>query len=204
MEYSRAIEMLQGIAYVRGVLTQWVDDDADVIGICRVIEGRLWDEAEQAFEAVKAKTEKQEKPAKAPKPTADPGDDCASRKPAVEVIETKVRPKQDISMGDNDIVENRPECKKCRYRVKAGALVVCDYGQQTGKLRDNYASDCEVWKTARRGRSKAGVYRHICRMCGNEFESKGAGNRYCPECAEVRKRDAEEKRKQIEEQRQAR
>lgn len=31
MKIMETVSMLQGIAYIRGVLTQWVDDDADVI-----------------------------------------------------------------------------------------------------------------------------------------------------------------------------
>lgn len=134
------------------------------------------------------------------------GDDSASMQPE-EVIEirTEVKPIEPIEFSKEDDVSKRKECKKCRYISKTGSQQTCDYCYVTGKSRGCMPSECQIYRqTQEKKPQRPTEYRHTCRGCGKEFKSKGAGNRYCPECAEVRKRDAEEKRKQVEEQRQAR
>jgi len=133
------------------------------------------------------------------------GDDCASRKPAEDIPqvtvwgeEAEMAAEDEVRKKDQEEVANRIECQKCRYISNSGSLRTCDYCYRTGKARGVEVSKCDHWKDSKRRKTKAQMYRHVCRKCGAEFESKSAGSRYCPECAEVRKND-EKQRKPVEE-----
>lgn len=132
------------------------------------------------------------------------GDDCASRKPAEDIPQVTVWDEEaekaaedEVRKKDQEEAANRKECQKCRYISNSGSIRTCDYCYRTGKSRGVEVSKCDHWKDSKRRKTKAQMYRHVCRACGADFESKSAGSRYCPECAERRK-DGEQ-RKQVEE-----
>jgi len=129
------------------------------------------------------------------------GDDCASRKPAEDIPqvtvwgeEAEMAAEDEVRKKDQEEVANRIECQKCRYISNSGSLRTCDYCYRTGKARGVEVSKCDHWKDSKRRKTKAQMYRHVCRKCGAEFESKSAGSRYCPECAEVRKNDEKQRK----------
>lgn len=131
------------------------------------------------------------------------GDDCASRKPAEDIPQVTVWDEEaekaaedEVRKRDQEEVANRKECQNCRYISHSGAIRTCDYCYRTGKARGVEVSKCDRWKDSKRKKAKAQIYRHVCRTCGTAFESKSAGSRYCPECAE-RRMDGEQ-RKQVE------
>lgn len=141
------------------------------------------------------------------------GDDCASRDPEAVTVCGNGEPlitvskdpeipakyvEDEVRKRDQEEVANRKECQKCRYISNSGAIRTCDYCYRTGKARGVEVSKCDHWKDSKRRKTKAQIYRHVCRTCGAAFESKSAGSRYCQECAEVRKND-EKQRKPVEE-----
>lgn len=194
MKIMETVSMLQGIAYIRGVLTQWVDDDADVIAVCKAIEGRLLDEIEP-------------EPVTAPEPVADPrpepapepapivteqeipqavtkwveaqGVDCPSKPPAPEPT-PEPAPKREVE------VKYRPECRKCRYRGGNDSTPVCSYSERTGKIRGIPVSECEYYKEP-----KERIFTHKCMNCGRSFRDKATRTKVCPACKAKAKAEKE-------------
>lgn len=181
MKLMELVSMLEGIAYIRGVLTQWVDDDVDVIEMCKVIERRLLDEIEP-------------EPVTAPEPVANPepepalvvteqeirqavtewveaqGVDCPSKPPAPEPT-PEPAPKREVE------VKYRPECRKCRYRGGNDSTPVCNYSDHTGKIRGIPVAECEYYKDP-----KERIFTHKCMNCGRSFRDKATRTKICPAC----------------------
>lgn len=180
MKLMELVSMLEGIAYIRGVLTQWVDDDVDVIEMCKVIERRLLDEIEP-------------EPVTAPEPITDPDPD-PEPEPAPAVTEQEIRqavtewveaqgvdcpskpPAPEKELVPDVEVKDRAECKKCQYRGNNDATPVCCYSEKTGKLRKIPVAECELYKDSPR------LFRHVCKSCGRTFRSKGPNVKICPAC----------------------
>jgi hypothetical protein len=180
MKLMETVSMLQGIAYIRGVLTQWVDDDADVIAVCKAIENRLLDEIEP-------------EPVTAPEPVADPKPEP---EPAPVVTEQEIRqavtewveaqgvdcpskpPEPEKEQVPDVEVKDRAECQKCQYRGNNDATPVCCYSEKTGKLRKIPVAECELYKDSPR------LFRHVCKSCGRTFRSKGPNVKICQTCKE--------------------
>lgn len=186
MKLMELVSMLEGIAYIRGVLTQLVDDDVDVIEMCKTIEGRLLDEIEP--EPVTAP-----EPATDPKPEPEPapidmdqeirqavtewveaqGVDCPSKPPAPEK-----EPSPDVE------VKFRAECQKCQYKGNNDATPVCCYSEKTGKIRGIPVAECEHYKDAR-------LIRHTCKVCGQIYRNKAPNSKICPACKAKAKEEKE-------------
>lgn len=186
MTIMETVSMLQGIAYIRGVLTQWVDDDADVIAVCKAIEGRLLDEIEPEPVTVP-------EPAADPKPEPEPEPepavtaeeimsavtqwaeaqelDCPSKPPAAE-------PKPEVEVRD------RPECKRCAYSTSETQPPSCMYLEKTGKIRGIPVAECEHYKDAR-------LIRHTCKVCGQIYRNKAPNSKICPACKAKAKEEKE-------------
>lgn len=189
MKIMETVSMLQGIAYIRGVLTQWVDDDADVIAVCKAIEGRLLDEIEP-------------EPVTAPEPVADPRPEPAPE-PAPAVTEQEIRqavtewveaqgvdcpskpPAPEKEPVPDVEVKYRAECQKCQYKGNNDATPVCCYSEKTGKLRKIPVAECELYKENQR------LFRHVCESCGRTFRSKGPNSKICPACKAKAKAEKE-------------
>ena len=193
MNIMDTVSMLQGIAYIRGVLTKWVDDDADVVAVCKAIERRLLDEIEP-------------EPVTAPEPVADPrpepapepapivteqeirqavtewveaqGVDCPSKPPAPEPA-PEPAPKPDVEVKD------RAECQKCQYKGNNSATPVCCYSEKTGKLRKIPVAECELYKESPR------LFQHTCKVCGQIYRNKAPNSKICPACKAKAEKEAE-------------
>lgn len=168
------IEMLQGIAYIRGVLEQNVSEDSNVVTACREIERRLWELLDQSEDREKAAERIQV--------------DCMNLEPIGD--DTDPEQETEVRLGGDEtskaaevppaevIAMNRKECKKCQfYSVHTNT---CDYSRRTGRIRGIPVAECEHWKAGKQ--KKPRVYRHICKVCGCEFRDGSTRTKTCPGC----------------------
>lgn len=182
------IEMLQGVAYIRGVLEQNVSEDSNPVKACIEIERRLWeflDQSEDREEAepklAKTVRERAAERIQVDCMNLEPiGDDTAPEQ------KTEVEPKPDeipkaAEVPPAEVIAmHRKECKKCQFY--STHTNTCDYSGRAGQIRGIPVADCEHWKD--RKQSKPRVYRHICKVCGAEFRDSAARTKVCANCRE--------------------
>lgn len=201
------IEMLQGVAYIRGVLEQNVSEDSNPVKACTEIERRLWElleEEDQGTErAPEAKTGERQEPrplqvdcmnlepvedVTAVEAVTEPGQvwtkdgdvTASEQKPEGEPKQDDIPKPAEVPPAESVQAMHRKECLKCQYY--SGHTNTCDYSGRTGKIRGIAVAECEYWKDGKK--QKPRVYRHICKSCGKEFRDGAARTRFCPKCRE--------------------
>lgn len=187
-EQRSIVGILEGVAYIRGVLEQNVSEDSNPVTACKEIEHRLWELLDQSEDREKAEP----KPAKTVRERMAERIqvDCMNLEPVGDdpapEQETEVEPEPDeipkaAEVPPAEVIAmHRKECKKCQfYSINTNT---CDYSGRTGQIRGIPVADCEHWKDGKQRKPK--VYRHICKVCGAEFRDGAARTKVCANCRE--------------------